>query len=349
MNVCIRVDSSEQIGTGHVFRCLTLAKQLCDQGSHVTFAQRIQNGDMLSFLRKQQYEVIELADVQDWDEEKDANHFLQQIDRDFDWVIVDHYQLSYVWEKRVGDGLQARIAVIDDLANRKHDCELLLDQNYFSQYEVRYKNLVPDHCKLFLGPAYLILRDEFKHGRHNALGEKRILVFFGGSDPTNETEKVLLALDQSEVDGWEVDVVVGTANPNRDKIQREADRLGYHYHCQIDYLADLMSRATFSFGAGGVTMWERCYVGIPSYVTIVAENQRQSTMDADAFGAVKLIGWHDDVGVEEYVHALREAFNHEEGLKDIRQKGWDLLKSSRESDIHPVVLEMMKWKSNERC
>ena len=171
------------------------------------------------------------------------------------WLIVDHYALDLRWESilrpRVG-----KIMVIDDLADRPHDCELLLDQNLYQDMETRYDPLVPATCAKLLGPKYALLRPEFAQARKNLRQRDgqvmRILVFFGGVDPTNETAKAIHALASIADRQFAVDVVVGSGNPHKQQIENLcAEHEGFHYHCQVDNMAELMAAADLAIGAGG--------------------------------------------------------------------------------------------------
>lgn len=288
MDVIIRADASVAIGSGHVIRCLTVARQLLKRGCRVKFWMEPLEGNLIEYVAEQGFENV--------------GQFEQA-----DLYIVDHYGIDAVWEKKACQYARAMV-VIDDLANRLHDCDLLLDQNVVPHYESRYDKLVPTHCVKLLGPKYLMMRDEFiearQHLRQRTEQVNRLLVFMGGSDPTNETMKVLEAL--ANISFSHVDVVVGNANPQKKEIEVICQDQGYVYHCQIDYMARLMQEADFSIGAGGSTTWERCYVGLPSSATIVADNQREATEYAAQLGAVINLGWHEEVTVQTYKDLLQK-------------------------------------------
>ncbi|RTE07935.1 UDP-2,4-diacetamido-2,4,6-trideoxy-beta-L-altropyranose hydrolase [Paenibacillus whitsoniae] len=346
MHVFVRVDGSTAIGTGHIMRCVLLAEMLVQAGASVSFIMRMGRGHLGDWVAQKGFQVFMLGEevfTQSEDADKVID-IISEIGSD-GWMIVDHYGLDEQWEQRIGPYVK-HIAVIDDLADRRHQCELLLDQNYTTNLEQRYHSLVPADCRLLLGPSYLLLRPEFlsmrKHMRKRKGSIKRILVFFGGSDPTNETMKVLNALEASQISGLYVDVVVGTANPVRVEIEEQCARSNYHYHCQIDYLSSLMNEADLSFGAGGVTMWERCYLGLPSAVTVVADNQTESTEAAARFGAIWNMGFYDDVYVQDYVEVLDRALLHPQDVVEMSERALQLLGNSTEAGLHPVVKTIME-------
>lgn len=304
LSILIRTDASVTIGSGHVMRCLTIARGLQSLGHLVQFCMEQLPGNLIDFVQREGFTVT------------------QQV-LSVDILIVDHYLLDIEWEQGMRP-FTRKIIVIDDLANRRHDCDLLLDQNVVANYEQRYDGLVPEHCKKLLGPAYLMMRDEFIDARARSIvrtGQvKRLLVFMGGSDPTGETLKVLEALEQlrgrvpqnqSQLEQAgssfnHIDVVVGSSNAHCREIEQRCQAMELHYHCQIDYLADLMLKADFALGAGGSAMWERCYVGLPSSSTVVAHNQQATTEKAAQLGAIIHLGWHEEITSAGYLQLLKK-------------------------------------------
>lgn len=338
MNILIRVDSSVRIGTGHVMRTLTLAELLRNARCDVRFVMKEEEGHLCSYVERRGFPVFRIASARTQDD--DARETIEAMaawGKRIDWCIVDHYGLDANWEKKIRRYVQ-NVMVIDDLANRLHVCDVLLDQNYYANSHVRYDGLVPANCTLLLGPAYALLRKEFDEARkmmRTRTGEvNRLLVFFGGSDPTNETEKVLRAL--RFFPPMNVDVVVGTTNPHRHVIERMCREMDVHYHCQIDYIAKLMRKADLAVGAGGATMWERCFLGLPSLVTAVADNQRASTKAVAAYGAVWYVGWHKEVTVERYVEVIERALAAPNELVRMSERSLQLMGADRRP-IHPVV------------
>ena len=327
MKVIIRTDASTMIGSGHVMRCLTIAKLLRKKGHIVQFFMKELVGHLIDYVEQEGFSNI--------DEMQNA-----------DLCIIDHYGIGEKWERSIRSFVK-KILVIDDLANRPHDCDMLIDQNLVPSFEIRYDNLVPPSCVKLLGPHYLIIRDEFIETRlqmNKYKGVvKRLLIFMGGTDPTGETVKVLQALRIASTYFECIDVVVGNGNNNRELIKNICQYNGYTYHCQINYMAKLMAKADFSIGAGGSATWERCYVGLPSSSTIVADNQRVSTEMAANLGAVLNLGWYEEVQVNDYVKLLNELPNQKNSLKEISKVGLDMTKGSNDPNSwFEKILEMMK-------
>lgn len=325
--VVIHTDASTTIGSGHIMRCLTIAHQLKKHSIQVHFMMLELPGNLIDFVEKQGFENITAFEQADL-------------------YIIDHYGVDEAWERKIRTYTN-KIMVIDDLANRHHDCDLLLDQNVVPQFETRYEGLVPAHCLQLLGPRYLIMRDEFIKARQNMpvrTGKvKNLLVFMGGTDPTNETLKVLSALEETNSKFDIIHVVVGNGNAHKDIIQAICKERGFRYHCQIDYLAELMLQVDFSIGAGGSTTWERCYVGLPSSSTIVAGNQRIATEYAAEIGAVWNIGWHEEVNIASYVDLLNKLSKETPDLIQMSDKGLQLTESAGQPNPWlDEILEMIK-------
>lgn len=324
MDVLIRTDASVAIGSGHVMRCLTIAELLSDHGCVVTFMMEPLPGNLIEFVKAKGFSVVQ--------EFKPA-----------EICIIDHYGIDETWERSIRSEVK-KIVVVDDLANRRHDCDVLIDQNMVPDLERRYDFLVPEHCVRLLGPRYLIMRGEFIRERQSARVRdgniERLLIFMGGSDPTNETMKVLAAMD--DVKFLQVDVVVGASNEMKTKIERKCAELGYAYHCQIDYMATLMGEADFSIGAGGSTTWERCYVGLPSSSTVVADNQMIATETAADLGAVWNLGWHEEVTVDTYKKFIQSLRVRRGEWKNMSERGIELTQSERPNPWVDTIMELME-------
>ncbi|WP_100374043.1 UDP-2,4-diacetamido-2,4,6-trideoxy-beta-L-altropyranose hydrolase [Bacillus sp. FJAT-45037] len=311
----IRVDASVEIGTGHVMRCLTLAEDL-RSCYDITFITSDYSGHLAEFIQSKGFNVMMLnksstkSGKQDelqhshWlggSQEVDAKETLRtmkNINR-VDLLVVDHYALDYRWETIIKDKVK-KIFVIDDLADRKHECDVLLDQNYYLHIENRYNDLVDENCKLLLGPKYALLRNEFIEARkkHSFRGGQvnNTLVFFGGSDPSNETIKVLNAIDLLRRRDINLDVVVGTSNPNIYEIKELVDRIPHaNYHYQVSNMAELMLKADLFIGAGGSTTWERCCLGLASVVINIAKNQVAISEAVAATGSIINLGYHNEI------------------------------------------------------
>jgi len=318
MKIILRVDASEKMGSGHLMRCLTLAEELKKNGDDVTFISRAHKGNLNELISKKDIEVFELPkpeafepsskkteddNYEEWlgvSQSQDAQETINFFREDPpDWLIVDHYALDKTWEKYIRPYVK-NILVIDDLANRSHDCNLLLDQNWFENKDNRYNGLVPSYCTQLLGSEYALLRPEFvkeKKKLKTRNGDvKRIFVFFGGSDTHNLTAMTLLALSQPELVHLEVDAVIGKNNPNQDDLKELAlTRHLTQLHIQVDNMASIMAKADLAIGSGGATTWERICLNLESCVVIFAKNQNEVNSHLVRKGYIHLLGYANEI------------------------------------------------------
>lgn len=320
MRVLIRADASISIGTGHIMRCLTIAKELKRRGATVHFVCRRLPGDLCDYIESKDFPVNRLYSclngTEEFDFENDANAVIEilQNQSNPELLIVDHYLIDERWEKLVRPYVQ-RLMVIDDLANRRHECHILLDYNIHENYANRYDALVPKQCKKFLGPNYVILKPEFLrfsgYQRKRKGRVKRILIFFGGTDPTNETEKALKAIQYIQQDtllNVAIDVVVGVINPNKERIKRYCHKIdNMRVFENVSNMAQLMAKADLALGGGGITNIERMYMKLPTIAVSVADNQTKVLEYLGQEGYVKYLGPASNVDVNDWIVALKEA------------------------------------------
>ena len=320
--ILIRCDASLSIGSGHVIRCRTLARQL-----------RRQSGDLIGLL-EQEFEVLPLPELpllnceglagrdlyQAWlgcSQAQDAADCLQALGL-FDisnvaWLVVDHYGLDASWEDLFLEGLPGeappKLLVIDDLADRPHQADLLLDQNFFGEAtDHRYQGLVPTHCRQLLGPHFALLGQEYTQFYPmvpERMELQRVLVFFGGVDSDNLTGRTLEALMDPALAHLTVDVVLGRESPHQQAVadlvaQRQCTTL----HAPLPSLAGLIARADLAIGAGGSTTWERACLRLPSLVVAIAANQIPFAEALHQAGHLQLLGESSTVSPEQIRSAL---------------------------------------------
>lgn len=336
MELVFRADASLEMGTGHVMRCLTLAQALRQRGAHCRFICRMLPGNLIDFIRGRGFEVHALPVEQqahengeppllghaawlgtDWKTDADVTRDALGA-RVVDWLIVDHYALDARWERQLRPACR-RLMVIDDLADRSHDCDVLLDQNLGRDAE-DYAALVPQHCTCLAGPHYALLRPEFAELREYSLRRreapvlKQILISMGGVDKDNATSKVLEALrDVSLPQGCRIMVIMGAQAPWLEQVRALAASLSCptEVRVNIDDMAQVMADSDLAIGAAGSTSWERCCLGLPAIVLVLAENQIESSKALQVDGLAVVVP-----SATASQAALTEAFTS--GLRDIR-------------------------------
>jgi UDP-2,4-diacetamido-2,4,6-trideoxy-beta-L-altropyranose hydrolase len=330
MLVMFRVDASINIGSGHLMRCLTLANVMRTNGWQVIFCCRTHPGHQINLLETQGFSCLSLpllpaaisldvhapasrqASAQPnsegdhlWlgaTEAEDAAATiaaLNQAKLSPDLLVIDHYGLGSEFEAALRGNCR-QILVIDDLANRPHDCDFLLDQNLLPDANQRYQPWLPKNCQQFLGPNYALLRPEFvaasnvqptNKQRNFLIQPFQLLVFFGGSDIDNITSMAIKAMQQLQNPHWLADIVIGSANPHLSLLQQlceEDHRLTLHV--QTPGMARLMANAQLMIGAGGSTHWERCAMALPALVVSLAANQQPTTAYLAQLGACVYLG-----------------------------------------------------------
>lgn len=311
MKVIFRADASRHLGAGHVMRCLTLADELARRGARCHFLCRQTEGHLGGLILAREHGLELIPDLADW--RADAAACLAALDRaavgQADWLVVDHYRLDRDWELALAPRA-ARLLVLDDMADRPHHCQLLLDQNL--QPPGRYIPWVEPDCTCLLGPEYALLRPGFRHYRP-AVPRRldqvaRLLVFFGGGDESNETGKVLEALPDLPV---AVDVVIGGAHGHRDALADLCAGLpDCRAHFQVDDMAALMAQADLALGATGVSTWERACLGLPALVVSVADNQHPIARAGQEAGLHTWLGPAWEVDTAAWRAALVQVLAH---------------------------------------
>jgi UDP-2,4-diacetamido-2,4,6-trideoxy-beta-L-altropyranose hydrolase len=364
LSVTFRVDASREIGTGHVMRCLTLANALHERGASCQFICREHEGNLLDLIRSYGHQAIGLpydesackdegkfckanSPYASWlgaEEECDAQQTLVALDGAMaDWMIVDHYAIGFRWEGVLRHACR-HLMVIDDLADRNHDCDVLLDQNWFAEQTLtRYDNLVPSDCLKLLGPRYALLRPEYAQLRqtmHPRDGSVRhLLVFMGGGDPDNQTAKVLESLEQFDLTCFAVDVVMGVNHPNADGIALwVAEHPEATLHQGLPSLAGLMAEADLMIGAGGSTTWERMCLGLPSIVIGIAANQMTTNLALMQAGYITFVGHMDFVSSSDIAKAIRQCIDHPNLMQEQRLRMQELVNGSGAARLVNLLL-----------
>jgi len=322
-NLFIRADVGTKIGTGHIMRCLTLAESLKKKFVDIYFISNKIPQNLADFIERKGYKVCNIHGysyiegkkihpaVKKKSIERDVNQSVEIISshkNEENWLIIDHYGIDKKWEEKIRKYVD-KIIVIDDLANRKHDCNVLIDQNFYKNMKVRYEKLVPKNCMQLVGPKYALLRSEFKNARKKLKRKNRlcrIFVSFGGSDPTNQTAKVLLALKNLNLK-CRIDAVVGNSNPHKDYVKRLCASIPFClFHNKSENIASLMANADLAIGGGGSMTWERCCIGLPTIVSILSNNQQKLTEEVAEMGCVINLGYASKLTSNSFANALKK-------------------------------------------
>lgn len=362
-----RVDASTQMGVGHLMRCLTLAGRLRDRGGFSHFICRDLPDLLCAQVKAAGYDLHKLPSASDFagDQDgpnhaawlgecwrEDARQTVEVIDSvgNVDVLIVDHYAIDRRWEERARKHVR-KICVIDDLADRPHDCDILLDQNHFANAVSRYRGLVPDHCQMLLGPGHALLREGFCRGAKRARERdgriNRVLIFYGGSDPDNLTGLTLNALMPFASSELRIDVVVGSINPNIALLRSAIDACSHcQIHVQTDNMAELMASADLAFGACGTATWERCAMGLPAIVAVLAQNQLEPTQALTEAGVVFNLGAACAVKNADLVDAFQLMISDQRRCLEMTMRARALMHTS-ELSVEEVLAPESSFSSGE--
>lgn len=319
--IVFRADASVQIGTGHVMRCLTLADELTARGAQCTFICRSFEGNLIEFIRSKGYLVhalplghdlgaalnmpsldVSTSDTahQHWlgvtqDQDAEACALVLAVQH-IDWLIVDHYSLDARWERALAPHYR-KLMVIDDLADRPHACDLLLDQT-FGRDAADYRPLVPADCHLLCGSQYALLRPEFAALRPYSLHRRtrsalrELLITMGGIDKDNATGQVLQTLRTCPLPAdCRITVVMGATAPWLGAVRKLVQDMPWPTRVLVGVsdMAQLMADSDLAIGAAGATSWERCCLGLPTIMLVLAENQLKVAQGLEQVGAAALV------------------------------------------------------------
>lgn len=347
MKIAFRVDASLQIGSGHLMRCLTLADALARQGHECRFICRDHPGHLLSLIVQRGFSADVLSAKSDVQEVGQPAHAAwlgcawltdacqtAEVLEAFrpDWLIVDHYALDQNWETRVRP-LCRHLMVIDDLADRAHICDLLLDQN-LGRTRADYADLLPPHCRTLIGPVYALLRPEFSQLREYSLQRRqsrslrRVLISMGGVDQPNATGQILVALQQVRLpEDCRISVIMGLQAPWLEQVRALAKQMSWPTEVSVgvDDMAQRMAEADLAIGAAGSTSWERCCLGLPTFMLVLARNQYEAAHALEMVGAVCKLSLEDDLsstlprlfdGLGEHLDGLASLAQHAAAVTD---------------------------------
>ena len=338
LQITFRTDASLQMGSGHVMRCLALADALCSQGAKCHFICREHPGHLMAIIRQRGYLVSNLAapvqntqaiiknsltspqDLQpyqlhqpcyapwlgiDW--QTDAHETAAVLaSLNTDWLVVDHYALDQRWELALAAHCH-KLLVIDDLADRRHYCNLLLDQN-LGRAPQDYAALVPPHCQVLTGPQYALLRPEFAALRPYSLRRRQaqpalrqLLITMGGVDQPNATGQVLQALKTCYLPAeCCIFVVMGLTAPWLQSVRKLSNQMPWPTEVVVNVndIAQRMADSDLAIGAAGGTSWERCCLGLPTLMVVLAKNQQSGARALDAAHAARLLGPTSDIDAQ---------------------------------------------------
>lgn len=334
----IRVDASRTIGTGHLMRCLSLAEAWHDVGGSCTFAMAESLPAIDERLRGKGMGLAKIDAEVGSDEDAARTVGLAEGSSPA-WVVLDGYRFSAGYQERI-KAARVRLLVIDDYGHAgRYAADLILDQNLSARADLYRQRAA--RSRLLLGTRYVLLGHTFRARRPRLrTGPARhLLVTIGGVDPLNVTEKILRTLLNMRDSGIEVRAIVGSGNPNAERLEAAVGTSRDRIELVRDPpdMAELMDWADLAIAAAGTTAWELAYLGVPALLLSTAENQRELAASLAAAGAARDLGTQDTLTETKAADAIREL---EESIRDreaMSQRGRALVDGQ---GVSRVVTEM---------
>lgn len=297
--ILIRADSSEIIGSGHIQRCLVIARGLRTKGWDVSFICRDFKNSLIPVIRENKFPVAVLNPYEEHDQhlehsqwlgatqEKDAYETIAHL-KDGALLIVDHYGIDEKWENEIRKNFKGKILVIDDLANRKHNCDFLVDTNYRENAKLDYSKLLPKECKGFFGPSYAILNENIRKLPRPLSKEFDVFIYFGSMDLHRSTVKALENYDSKL--SLKIVALSSETAPSCSDIEKLCKEKSILFSKSSSRYAELLASSKICLGAGGVSLWERFFLGIPNFVVAIATNQLPACNALSQKNLIRYIG-----------------------------------------------------------
>ncbi|GEM_PF-141822 len=308
-NILFRVDSSSNIGIGHVMRSLTLAGQL--NNFIIFFASQNLNGNINFKIKEHGYKFVLLQSNDCYELEKII------LENNIDIAVFDHYEIDYDFEKKIKERTLIKIFSFDD-TYEKHFCDYLLNQNMYANPN-RYINLVPTYCKIFCGQQYALLREEFHITKQKRKKEKnsnvlRILLTLGGADSNNVTEKILVALNMINIP-FDATVVLGKANVHQKEIYEVAkNKKNVKVIVDANNMSELFYNSDFAIMAGGSSVLEALYLQIPFISIILSKNQELVIKSLVSNNLSISLGWYNSLSIQSIITSIEDFILHRKDI-----------------------------------
>ena len=327
-SLLIRADANTRMGTGHLMRCLALAQGWKARGGQATFITACQNGDLRQRLSDEGFQVITLErsypDPTDWEITSEVLALHSDA-----WVVLDGYHFDSAYQRQIKEAGH-RLLVIDDMAHVDHYyADVVLNQNIHAG-QLDY--LSESYTRLLLGTRYVLLRSEFlawrEWQREIPQVARKVLVTLGGGDPDNQTLKVVRALQQVDVDGLGAVVVVGASNPHFRELQSAVHNAQFAIRLEqnVTNMPELMAwAADVAVSAGGSTCWELAFMGLPTAVLVLAENQKGIAAGLAEAGVVLNLGWYMEVSIAQVANTLLGLLEDPGLCRQMSQRGRELV------------------------
>ena len=347
IKVLFRVDASATIGSGHLMRCLALAQTWQDFDGKAVFAVATEIGNLQKRLETEGIIVYPLSAISGSQEDAAATIALAE-QLNVSWLVVDGYQFGSEYQQQLKQaGL--KVLFIDDYGHADfYEADFVLNQNV-SASESLY-SFCASHTQLLLGTQYVLLRREFRQWqgwqRDHPKVARKILVTLGGSDPDNVTLKVMQALSAIAEPALEVVVVIGGNNPYQQQLEKVAQQSPFPMRLRqnVTNMPALMAWADVAIAAGGSTNWELAFMGLPSIILTVADNQSAIAQRLGDLGVTVSLGWHQQLTVNQLTTAISNLLIEQQQRQQMSQQGKQLVDGLGSQRVIEIMkIGYLKW------
>lgn len=335
MKFLFRTNANNEIGTGHVMRCIAFGQLLKDEGHEVTFLTQTTNEGLLNKLRKEDFGIMQFDEKPDL--MKDAEITIEKSkELDIDWIITDNYKFTTEYQKRIKEN-NYNLLCIDDLAETHFVSDIVLNQNINAVKIFNYS--CEPYTKLLLGTKCVLLRREFRREKNwqREFNEdcKNILITMGGSDPENSTSKILNAVEEIDM-ALNIKVILGSSYNFIDEIEELKNNSKHNIEVliNIENLVPDMKWADLALTAAGTTVWELAYLQTPMIVGVIADNQIHVAVEMEKEGFAMSFGWVREINSDKIISTIKIALTSAIRLR--------LLNNLKNQFIRPDLKSILK-------
>lgn len=320
----IRTDANLNIGTGHFMRCLAIAQNWRDIGGKTSFVMANASLEIEKHIQKENLFLDSIST--DPGSREDALITVEIVlNKNASWVVIDGYHFKSEYQKIIKDG-GLYILFIDDYGHSDYYfADIILNQNIYAD-EYIYSSR-ESYTKLLLGSEYILLREEFKKWntkkRNTSSRTNKILVTLGGSDPENQTLKVINALNMIGNDKLNIKIVLGAVNPHLKALESAISKSHHNMtlHKNVTTMPELMAWADIAVTNGGSTCWETAYMALPNIIIVLADNQKYIAEGLSKDGIAINLGWYEQLSADHISKALINLISDQNTRENMSRRG----------------------------
>lgn len=337
--VLIRADASPTIGGGHIVRTLALGLALNNVGFQVALVTRPETLATVPFIEGSKIDTILL----DCTTEEEPDFLSRTFSNGLSALVVDHYERGLEFETSCRTFANTIIAV-DDTPSRHHDCDILIDQTLGRQVE-EYKGFVPTHCHVLAGIDYALLRPQFslarlKSGKHIRQNLNRLMVMVGAGSAQEVTLSVLKILNKFP-NALSVDIIGSGFTDCDISSFKDTSHHELSFYSQVSEMASLLNQADLAIGAAGSASWERCCLGVPALLFVIADNQVDILKALEFHGVARNLGWFNEVSKEKLINLIEKIYRDPSWLESASKKAYNLCDGKGAERVALILRELL--------